>query len=81
MKESFPGGDFLKKKYDLHKAPEVEEQANLTEDRSGEKVSQDPATRIQNYLSHGERIKLELGGKTPEEYEKDLADPRFPHQR
>jgi len=44
------GEDFLKKKYDLHTSPEVEEQAERTEARSKEKVPQDPEARISNYL-------------------------------
>ncbi len=42
--------DFLKKKYDLHNAPEVESATKRTEKRTGEKVPQDPETKIQNYL-------------------------------
>jgi hypothetical protein len=49
MKEP-SGPEFLKKKYDLHNAEEVEEQAERTEALTGEKVPQDPASRIQNYL-------------------------------
>lgn len=49
MKEP-TGEDFLKKKYDLHKAPETEEQAERTEHKTGEKVPQDPEARISNYL-------------------------------
>jgi hypothetical protein len=43
--------DFLKKRYDLHKAPEVEEQAERAEFLKGEKVPQAPEARIQNYLA------------------------------
>ena len=42
--------NFLQKKYNLHNAPEVKKQAERTEARSGEKVPQDPSSRIQNYL-------------------------------
>ncbi|MBI4709002.1 MAG: hypothetical protein HY764_02225 [Candidatus Portnoybacteria bacterium] len=42
--------EFLKQKYDLHNAPEVGAAAERTEKRTGEKVSQNPADRIQNYL-------------------------------
>lgn len=69
MKESFPGEDFLKKKYDLHKAPEVEEQAERTEFLEGEKVPQDPAARIQNYLARFEGI---LKREDPHERERGL---------
>lgn len=41
---------FLKDKYDLHNAPEVEKAAKRKELRTGEKVAQDPNERIQNYL-------------------------------
>ncbi|MBF8249702.1 MAG: hypothetical protein HW400_303 [Candidatus Levybacteria bacterium] len=40
----------LKKKYDLHKSPEVENAAKRIRMRTGEKVPQDPSARIQNYL-------------------------------
>ncbi len=42
--------DFLKEKYALHNAPEVEFATKRTKTRTGERVSQDPASRIQNYL-------------------------------
>jgi hypothetical protein len=48
--ENTPGHDFLKGKYDLHNAPEVEATVSRTEARTDELVSQDPAVRIQNYL-------------------------------
>ncbi len=41
---------FLKEKYNLHNAEEVEAAASRTEIRTGEHVPQDPASRIQNYL-------------------------------
>ena len=41
---------FLKDKYDLHNAPEVEAAAKRKELRTGEKVGQEPGARIQNYL-------------------------------
>ncbi len=47
---------FLKKKYDLHNAPEVKRQAERTEARTGEKVPQDPFARIQNYLDRFKEI-------------------------
>lgn len=40
----------LKKTFDLHKASEVENAAKRTRMRTGEKVPQDPLSRIQNYL-------------------------------
>ena len=42
--------EFLKNKYDLHKAPEVESAARRTEASREEKVGQKPRERIQNYL-------------------------------
>ncbi|MBI5913582.1 hypothetical protein HY839_04055 [Candidatus Azambacteria bacterium] len=48
---SFEGPEFLKEKYDLHNAEEVEAAAERTEARTGEAVPQDPASRIQNYLN------------------------------
>lgn len=50
---------FLKKKYDLHTAPEVESAARRTQARTGEKVPQDPAELIQNYLDRLERLALD----------------------
>lgn len=44
------GPQFLKEKYDLHNAPEVEAAAERTENRSGEELARDPDTLIQNYL-------------------------------
>lgn len=51
--------DFLKKKYDLHNAPEVESAARRTEKRTGERVPQAPEARIQNYLDRLERLALD----------------------
>ncbi|PIR74890.1 MAG: hypothetical protein COU35_00255, partial [Candidatus Magasanikbacteria bacterium CG10_big_fil_rev_8_21_14_0_10_47_10] len=42
--------EFLQKKYGLHNAPEVERAAQRKGRRTGEKVSQAPEVRIQNYL-------------------------------
>lgn len=54
--ETGPGPEFLKQKYDLHNASEVESAAKRTEQRTGEKVSQNPEERIQNYLNRLEHI-------------------------
>ncbi len=60
--------EFLKKKYDLHnevnevndkKINPVERAAKRTQERTGEKVSQDPEVRIQNYLNRLERLVLD----------------------
>jgi len=42
--------NFLKEKYNLHNAPEVEKSAERTRQRKSEKLSQKPEVRIQNYL-------------------------------
>jgi len=44
------GPEFLKQKYNLHSSPEVSAAALRTRTRTGEKVPQDPANQIQNYL-------------------------------
>ncbi len=50
METGEAGNQLLKKKYDLHKSPEVENAARRARMRTGEKVPQDPSARIQNYL-------------------------------
>ncbi len=60
---------FLKKKYDLHKAPEVEAAAKRTERRTGEKVPQKPEAQIQNYL---DRFKEITDREDPAERERGL---------
>lgn len=45
-----PGPQFLKQKYDLHNKPEVKAAARRTEVKTGERLTQDPYTRIENYL-------------------------------
>lgn len=61
--------DFLKKKYDLHNAPEVEVAAKRAEKRTGEKVPQDPEARIQNYL---DRFKEIIERKEPAKRERGI---------
>lgn len=63
------GEDFLKKKYDLHASPEAEEQAERTEFLKGEKVPQEPAARISNYLKRFEDI---LEREDPEHRERGV---------
>jgi hypothetical protein len=46
----------LKQKYDLHKAPEVDSAARRSEARTGDRVSQNPLDRIQNYLNRFREI-------------------------
>ena len=62
------GAEFLKKKYDLHNAPEVEEQAKRAERDPDKEVKGTPPSRIQNYLDRFNEIlerpsKVELGPK------------------
>lgn len=67
--------EFLKKKYDLHNAPEVKKAAKRTEERTllrgasdgqaGEKVSQDPEARIKNYLDRLEKLVLDPNKEQP----------------
>lgn len=61
--------NFLKNKYNLHVAPEVESAVKRTEKRTEEKVSQNPEVRIQNYL---ERIKEIINRQDPEKREQGL---------
>ena len=61
--------NFLKKKYELHNAPEVERAAERTEKRTGEKVAQKPAERIQNYL---DRFKEIIERQDPEKQERGI---------
>ncbi len=42
--------NFLKKKYDLHNAPEVEAAVKREERKTGENIANDPEARIQSYL-------------------------------
>jgi len=51
--------DFLKEKYGLHNAPEVEKAAKRTEQHTGEKVPQNPDARIENYLDRLEQLALD----------------------
>ena len=55
----FENPNFLKKKYDLHNAPETEAAAKRAQILTGEKVPKDPADRIQNYLDRLERLILD----------------------
>ena len=61
--------NFLKQKYDLHNAPEVETAAKRAETRSGEKVPQNPADRIQNYL---DRFKEIIDRENPSKRERGI---------
>lgn len=56
MENSEASNQLLKKKYDLHKTPEVELAANRHQVRTGERIPQDPLARIQNYLNRFHEI-------------------------
>ncbi len=68
--------DFLKEKYGLHKSPEVERAAERTEQRTGEKVPQNPDARIQNYLDRLERLALDPEKKQERKMFGDEPRPR-----
>jgi len=53
MKEEF---NFLKKKYSLQNKPEVIKAKERTERKTGEKISQKPEDKIENYLNRFEEI-------------------------
>jgi hypothetical protein len=61
--------NFLKGKYDLHNAPEVESAAERTKARTGEEVPQNSADRIQNYLDRFNEI---LDREDPEKRERGV---------
>lgn len=68
--------EFLKEKYGLHKSPEVEKAAKRTEQRTGEKVPQNPEARIQNYLDRLERLALDPEKKQKREMFGNEPRPR-----
>jgi hypothetical protein len=61
--------NFLKKKYDLHNASEVESAAHRTQIHTGEKVPQTPEAQIQNYLN---RFKEVIERKDPDKRERGI---------
>lgn len=61
--------NFLKQKYNLHNASEVESAAERTEIRTDGKVPQNPEAHIQNYL---DRFKEITDRKDPEERERGI---------
>lgn len=61
--------NFLKQKYDLHNADEVKSATKRTEKRTGEKVPQNPADQIQNYL---DRFKEIIERKEPAKQERGI---------
>ncbi len=68
--------DFLKKKYDLHNAPEVEASAERTEERTGEKVPNDPEAKIKNYLDRLEKLVLDPNKEQPKKTHGSETRPR-----
>ena len=64
-----PNPEFLKRKYDLHNAPEVESATKRAEARAGECVPKNPEARIQNYL---DRFKEIIDRQDPPERERGL---------
>lgn len=50
---------FLKERYNLHTAPEVEATAVREELQTGKRLSKDPAVRIQRYLDRLERLVMD----------------------
>lgn len=67
---------FLKDKYNLHNAPEVESAAKRTEKRTGEKVPKNPEARIENYLDRLERLALDPEKKQERKMFGDEPRPR-----
>lgn len=61
--------DFLKQKYSLHNSPEVESAARRAEERTGEKVPERAADRIQNYLDRFSEI---IERKDPDKRERGV---------
>lgn len=61
--------NFLKEKYGLHNSQEVKKAAKRTEMRTGEKVPENPAESIQNYLG---RFKEIIDRKNPEKRERGM---------
>jgi len=59
MSEANNGSEFLKQKYNLHNTPEVESAAQRTQARTGERVSQNPLSRIDNYLDRLQELVLD----------------------
>ncbi len=71
--------DFLKNKYNLHNAPEVEQAAKRTQIQEGESIPQDPQSRIQNYL---DRFNSILEREDPQNRERGIeAIKRLLHSK
>ena len=74
--QRFENPNFLKKKYDLHNAPETEAAAERAEKRTGEQVPQNPEARIQNYLNRLERLALDPDKKQSRKMFEGESRPR-----
>lgn len=70
MRESNVGAAFLKQKYNLHNTPEVAAATRRTKARTGERVSQDPAARIDNYFRRFSEI---TDRKNPEKHDRGIT--------
>ncbi|MDO8618944.1 MAG: hypothetical protein Q7R49_03275, partial [Candidatus Daviesbacteria bacterium] len=76
MEGSEASNQLLKNKYNLHDSPEAKTAALRTEQRTGERVAQNPLDRIQNYLNRFHEI---VDQKDPKrgEHGLDLIKGRF----
>ncbi len=74
-----PANQLLKNKWDLHKSPEVNAAAKRTTALTGERVSQDPLLRIENYLNRFHEI-TDREDPTEREHGMD-AGKRLLHRR
>ncbi|OGE44067.1 hypothetical protein A3B45_05235 [Candidatus Daviesbacteria bacterium RIFCSPLOWO2_01_FULL_39_12] len=76
MEGSEASNQLLKNKYNLHDSPEAKTAALRREQRTGERVAQNPLDRIQNYLNRFHEI---IDQDTPErsEHALDLIKGRF----
>ncbi|MFH0779307.1 MAG: hypothetical protein V1928_00435 [Parcubacteria group bacterium] len=55
----FEHSDFLKKKYDLHNAPETRRAVKAAQNLSGERIPQSPDAQIEAYLGRLEKLVLD----------------------
>ncbi len=76
METSEVSSQLLKNKYDLHNSPEVATAALRTQQRTGERVPQNPLARIQNYLNRFHEI-VDQGDQRRSEHSLDLIKGRF----
>ena len=68
--------NFLKQKYNLHNSEEVEVAALRTEQKTGEKIPQNPDDRIQNYLDRLESLALDPDKEQPKKILNNESRPR-----